>query len=143
MVCPSATARIDMDIAHSPTPTARGMSLTACCLIFCFALALLAGPTNAQASAERLNINSASAAELAQTLPGIGPVKALRIVEHREQSGAFNTVEALVDVKGIGPRTLDKLRSLITVGAELESRAQAREAEVTEAVRRVIARAQE
>lgn len=98
---------------------------------------------NAAESANKLDINRANALELAEALPGIGPVKAQRIVEHREQTGPYGTVDALLDVKGIGPRTLDKLRAHITVGAALELRARTREAEVQAAVRRVIARARD
>lgn len=61
-----------------------------------------------------VNINSASAAEL-ETLPGIGPTFAQRIVDHREQNGLFASIEDIVQVKGIGPATFDKLKDLITV----------------------------
>ena len=91
----------------------------------------------------RMNINSATAIELAAALKGIGPVKAEAIVHHREQNGLFESVDALVEVKGIGPRTLERLRESITVGAALESQAASREAQVTESVRRVIAKARQ
>ena len=55
------------------------------------------------------NVNTASAAEL-QRLPGIGPALAGRIVEHRRAQGRFRTAEQLADVKGIGDKTLEKLR---------------------------------
>lgn len=61
-----------------------------------------------------VNLNTASAAEL-ETLPGIGPAFAQRIIDYRLEHGAFATVEQLTEVKGIGPATLDKLRHLITV----------------------------
>ncbi len=61
-----------------------------------------------------LNINQASEAEL-QTLPGIGPVTAQAIIAHREANGPFDSVERIVDVKGIGAGTLEKIRALITV----------------------------
>jgi competence protein ComEA len=61
-----------------------------------------------------VNINTASAADL-ETLPGIGPAFAQRIIDYRVEHGAFATVEQLTEVKGIGPATLDKLRHLITV----------------------------
>lgn len=59
-----------------------------------------------------LNINTASAAEL-DTLPGIGPVLAQRIVSYREQYGFFQTVEDLLHVKGIGASLLGKIRDQI------------------------------
>lgn len=62
-----------------------------------------------------IDINRASLAELDQ-LPGIGPVTAQAIVEHRTTHGPFRAVDELVDVKGIGQATLEKIRALITVG---------------------------
>jgi competence protein ComEA len=61
-----------------------------------------------------IDINSASAAEL-ETLPGIGPTYAQRIVEYREQNGPFAAIEEVQEVKGIGPSTFEKLEGLITV----------------------------
>ncbi len=61
-----------------------------------------------------VNINTASAAEL-ETLPSIGPKTAEAIIAYRKEHGPFATVEALTDVKGIGPATLEKLRALITI----------------------------
>ena len=56
-----------------------------------------------------LDLNAATAAEL-DALPGIGPVLAARIVEHRRRHGAFRSVEELLSVPGIGPRLLARLR---------------------------------
>lgn len=61
-----------------------------------------------------ININTASTQEL-MSLPGIGPVLAGRIVEYRREQGAFIDVEQLLEVKGIGTRTLARLRPLVTV----------------------------
>lgn len=63
--------------------------------------------------APRLNINTASAAEL-QLLPRIGPTLSARIVEDRQTNGPFESIEALDRVKGIGPRTIHNLRPHIT-----------------------------
>ena len=62
-----------------------------------------------------LDINRASADELTQ-LPGIGPVKAQAIIEFRNQTGGFKAKEDLLEVKGIGEKTLEKISGLITVG---------------------------
>jgi len=61
-----------------------------------------------------ININTADAA-LLDTLPGIGPSTAQKIIEYRDQNGVFATVEDLLKVPGIGPSTLENLRPLITV----------------------------
>lgn len=61
-----------------------------------------------------VNVNTADAATL-DTLPGIGEVMAQRIIDHREQNGPFASVDDLINVKGIGPITLEELRPLVTI----------------------------
>jgi len=61
-----------------------------------------------------VNINTASAKEL-QTLPKIGPRTASLIVEHRTGNGPFTSLEELTAAHGIGSKTLERLRPLITV----------------------------
>ncbi len=61
-----------------------------------------------------ININTASAAELME-LDGIGEVKAAAIVEYRQENGKFGSVDDLLNVKGIGEKTLEKNRDRITV----------------------------
>ena len=68
--------------------------------------------TLAPSAPELLNINTASAEEL-QTLPNIGVQMAQRIVNYREQHGKFASMEALQNVKGIGAKTLEKLRPFV------------------------------
>lgn len=81
-------------------------------------LATSVGPqsqTPAQdATSPRVNINTASAAEL-EKLPGIGRGFAGRIVEHREKWGAFRRPEHLLMVRGISDKRFRALRDLITV----------------------------
>lgn len=61
---------------------------------------------------ELLNINTATVEEL-QTLPNIGEATAQRIIDYRTQHGNFASVDALQNVKGIGPKTLEKLRPFV------------------------------
>ncbi len=70
-----------------------------------------AEPPASPALGRRININSATAAEL-EVLPGIGPALAQRIIDDRAASGPFASLDHLDRVKGIGPRTIDKLRPL-------------------------------
>lgn len=54
-----------------------------------------------------VNVNQASAQKIASSLNGVGLVKAQAIVDYREQHGAFQSVEDLTKVKGIGAKTLE------------------------------------
>lgn len=61
-----------------------------------------------------VNINTAGVSELC-TLPGIGDVKAQAIIAFRQENGPFATIDDLVKVKGIGPKTLDKIRHRLAI----------------------------
>lgn len=63
---------------------------------------------------ELININTATAAEL-DTLPGIGPTTAKKIIDYRDENGPFATIEDIQNVSGIGPATFDEIKDLITV----------------------------
>jgi competence protein ComEA len=63
----------------------------------------------------RVDLNTASAAEL-ETIPGIGPAMAQRILEWRRDHGPFVHVEDLLNVRGIGTKTLEKLRPFVRIG---------------------------
>lgn len=67
-------------------------------------------------AAEVVNINTASADELAAALKGVGPSKAEAIINYRESNGAFKHIDELVNVKGIGVRTVDLNREFISLG---------------------------
>ena len=71
-------------------------------------------PAENTRQASELNINTASEKRL-QTLPGIGPKLAQRIVSYREQMGMFQSPDQLLDVKGIGPVVFSGIKPLITV----------------------------
>jgi competence protein ComEA len=50
-----------------------------------------------------------------ESLPGIGPVTAAKIIEYRQEHGPFTTVEQIQEVSGIGPATFDRIQGLISV----------------------------
>lgn len=62
----------------------------------------------------RININTATVDQL-QSLKGIGPKTAARIIAHRKRVGGFNSLEDLLQIKGIGPKTLNKFRGNVEV----------------------------
>lgn len=71
-------------------------------------------PAGGAVARGKININSASAAEL-ETLPGIGPTLAQRIVTYREEHGPFRSVEDIKNVPGIGEGRFGQIKDLITV----------------------------
>ncbi|QHT47221.1 ComEA family DNA-binding protein [Bacillus sp. SB49] len=73
--------------------------------------AAVPGPS-ASAVGEKLAVNQATAAEM-ETLPGIGPSKAEAIIQYREENGPFASVDDLVNVPGIGEKTLENMRDSI------------------------------
>lgn len=79
-------------------------------LLSVLGLALWLASSNALANdtAPRLNINTATAAEIAEQLDGIGMVKAEAIITYRESHGPFSDLQSLGAVKGIGDKTLEK-----------------------------------
>ena len=72
------------------------------------------GATAAPTSPTPVDLNAASPEQL-DALPGIGPALAARIVAYRDEHGPFTEVEQLNKVKGIGVRTLEKLRPLLVL----------------------------
>jgi len=93
-------AKIEIPRVNPPTPTAPST---------------VGMPSGQPSPAGLVNINLAAQTEL-ETLPGIGPVIAARIITYREENGPFSQPEAIQNVSGIGPATFEKIRELITVG---------------------------
>ena len=63
------------------------------------------------AFSQPVNINTADAITIADSIKGIGLTKAKAIIDYRNEHGRFNSADELVMVKGIGTRTVEKIRS--------------------------------
>jgi competence protein ComEA len=91
-------------------------------MLICLSLALTPLSALAQqskssakaASTEKINLNTATAEQL-QTLPGVGPSIAKRILDHRTKNGKFNKVEEILNVKGIGEKKFQKMKDRLVV----------------------------
>ncbi|GIX35708.1 MAG: hypothetical protein KatS3mg126_1487 [Lysobacteraceae bacterium] len=80
------------------------------------AVLILALASTAALAAGKLDINRASAAELAATMQGVGQAKAEAIVAYRKAHGPFRSIDQLAEVKGIGLKTVERNRDRIEVG---------------------------
>jgi len=89
-----------------------------CFCSFCIVLSSFAAEEAAKAAPEKaalsgkINVNSATVEQL-EMLPRIGTKTAQSIIEYRTQNGPFKRVEDLTNVKGIGEKTLEELKSYI------------------------------
>ncbi len=72
---------------------------------------LIAGFCSFNVFASPVNINTADAKTIGEALSGIGLKKAEAIVKYREEKGAFKTVDDLTNVKGIGPKIVEKIKN--------------------------------
>lgn len=77
------------------------------------ALADPASGSSPASSGQKVNLNTASQAEL-EALPGIGPVTAQRLLDFRKQKGRFSSVRDLLEVEGIGPKKYEAIKNLVT-----------------------------
>ena len=70
------------------------------------------------APAGKVNINTATAEQLT-VLPGVGAKLAARIVEYRQKSGGFKSVQELMNVRGVGEKNFEKFQGYLTLGEAL------------------------
>ena len=83
------------------------------------AVGQVAGTSTASSSVSsqvtgKVNLNNATLAQL-DTLPGIGPAYAQRIVDYRQSHGGFKNITELKNIKGIGEKTFEKLKDLVSI----------------------------
>jgi len=83
---------------------------------------VIATATVSSSFAAMVNINKADAETIAESLTGIGLVKATAIVKYRKDNGKFLTADSLTNVKGIGPKTVEKNRTDIIVKAKKKAK---------------------
>jgi competence protein ComEA len=91
-------------------------------LILCLSIGLAMVPPMATAQknatqssiSQKVNLNTATVEEL-QTIPGIGPAMAKRVVEYRSKVGKFTKIEDIINVKGIGEKKFQKMKDRLTV----------------------------
>jgi competence protein ComEA len=106
-----ATPRADLSLVNLAAPAADGTQVV---VPRRTALAAPAPPGSAPgAPAGPVQLNSATVEQL-DALPGVGPVTAQKIVDYRQQNGAFRSVDDLDAIPGIGPARLEQLRELVT-----------------------------
>jgi competence protein ComEA len=107
-----ATRRADLALVNLAAPVADGTQI-----VVPRRAPPVSGPDAAaggdeEAAAGPVHLNTASVEEL-DALPGVGPVTAQKIVDYREQHGAFSSVDDLDAIPGIGPARLEQLRELV------------------------------
>ncbi len=98
LVAPGGGPRMELTIPTPEPPAVTGSS------------------TDSTPPTDVIDINLATARELADGLAGIGPVLSERIVAYREENGPFVRTDQLMGVDGVGPITYDRIRELVTVG---------------------------
>jgi competence protein ComEA len=76
-------------------------------------------PVAAAVATEVVNLNSATAAQIA-TLPGIGPKTADLVVQYRVKNGPFKKIEEIMNVRGVGEKSFLKIKDRLTVAAAVQ-----------------------
>lgn len=113
-----ATAKADTAAVNLAAPLADGMQVLIPSRVAGGAGAAAGGAGSAGAGGAggvgpRISLSSATVEQL-DTLPGVGPVTAQKIVDYRTKNGGFRSVDDLDAVPGIGPARIEQLRDLVT-----------------------------
>ncbi len=102
-----ATKRADLALVNLAAPVADGTQI-----VVPARAARAGGGSAAAPAAGPVHLNTATLEDL-DALPGVGPVTAQKILDYRQQHGAFANVDELDAIPGIGPTRLDQLRELV------------------------------
>ncbi len=103
-----ATKRADVALVNLAAPVADGTQI----VVPARAATAATGGGAPAAPAGPVHLNTATLEDL-DALPGVGPVTAQKILDYRQQHGAFASVDELDAIPGIGPARLDQLRDLV------------------------------
>jgi competence protein ComEA len=106
-----ATSHADTALVNLAAPLADGIQIAVPRRGSAAASTVAGAPGSAGGSSGPVHLNSASVADL-DTLPGIGPVTAQKIVDYRQQHGPFTALDDLDAIPGIGPARIEQLRGL-------------------------------
>jgi competence protein ComEA len=104
-----ATRRAEIALVNLAAPLADGTQVVVPSRV---AVASAGGASSPSTPAGPVHLNSATLEQL-DALPGVGPVTAQKILDYRQQHGAFSSVDELDAIPGIGPARLDQLRELV------------------------------
>ena len=107
-----ATRKADLSLVNLAAPVSDGTQIVVPRRAPPVAAGTEAASPDASAASGPVHLNTATPEQLDE-LPGVGPVTAQKIVEYREQHGAFSSVDDLDAIPGIGPARLEQLRELV------------------------------
>jgi competence ComEA-like helix-hairpin-helix protein len=106
-------------------PDLRNAGARALAALLALAVLAFGGAALAEAGpdlAGKVNVNTATQEEL-ELLPGIGASRARAVIETRKERGGFKSVDELVEVKGIGEASLERMRPFVTTSGKTTARA--------------------
>jgi len=107
-----ATGKAVLDAVNLAAPVADGQQVVVPARGAGAGVAAPGGGGSAGAAGGRVHLNTATLEQL-DALPGVGPVTAQKILDYRDEKGAFQSVDELDAVSGIGPARLEQLRELV------------------------------
>lgn len=115
---PPRLAKFATAIPTSVSQSALRRFVVAACMLFVLASSGIAGAGGADSQlAFVVNLNTATIEEL-KLLPGVGESRAAAIVTRRNEQGGFTSVDELMEIKGVGPSLMKRLRPHLTLEGE-------------------------